>query len=85
MARHTGRLPNQMTLNRLPGTREHTGHKMSEPFLNFLPLISACLQIARARGSGTVPKVLGVPVCGIRGWVTLVLTLGSPLWVNGSQ
>lgn len=85
MARHSGRLPNQMTLNRLPGTREHTGHKIPEPFFNFLPLISACLHIARVRGSGIVPRVLGVPVCGIRGWGTLVLTLDSPLWVDGSQ
>lgn len=83
MARHSGHLPNQMTLNRLPGTREHTGHKVSEPFLNFLPLISACLQIARASGSDPVPRVLGMPVCGIRGGVTVVLTLGSPTLLGG--
>lgn len=51
MARHSGSLPDPMTLNRLLGTREHTGHKISEPFLDFLPLTSAFLQRPRARGS----------------------------------
>lgn len=50
MVLHSSRLPDRMTLNRLPWTREHTGHKISEPFLDFQPLISDCLQIARARG-----------------------------------
>ena len=50
MVLHSSHLPDRMTLNRLPWTREHTGRKISEPFLDFQPLISDCLQIARARG-----------------------------------
>ena len=40
MVMQSSHLLYQMTLDRLSGTREHTGHEISEPFLDFLPLTS---------------------------------------------
>lgn len=86
MARHSGHLPNQMTLSRLPETREHTGHKISsKSFLNFLPLISSCLQTARARSHGPVPRVLEAPVLWHKGLGPSSPDSGLLLWVDGSQ
>lgn len=76
MARRSGCLLDPMTLNRQPGTREHTGQTTAEPFFNFLPLTSACPQTAR--GSGMAPGVLEVPVCGT--WV-----VGGGRWVDHSK
>lgn len=78
--------PDWMTLSRLPGTRAPTGHKISEPLLYLLPLTLACPQIARARGGGTVPGVLGVPVFGTGDWGAGCSSPahGTPLWVDGS-
>lgn len=64
MARYSGHLPDWMPLGRLFGDTQGQDNRTFPP----LPasLTSAHLQIARARGSGIVPRT-GLPVWGTRG------------------